>query len=56
MHGATPCNGIPLPNARREPALADRDIANAVMYAISQPQHIDVNEILVRPTPPRDEI
>lgn len=36
-------------------ALADRDIANAVMYAINQPQHVDVNEILVRPTPPRDE-
>ena len=38
-----------------EQALNDRDIANAVMYAISQPQHVDVNEILVRPTPPRDE-
>ncbi|MDW5377788.1 SDR family oxidoreductase [Halomonas sp. HP20-15] len=38
-----------------EQALADRDIANAVMYAIGQPQHVDVNEILVRPTPPRDE-
>lgn len=36
-------------------ALADRDIANAVMYAINQPQYVDVNEILVRPTPPRDE-
>ncbi|WP_136067433.1 SDR family oxidoreductase [Modicisalibacter radicis] len=38
-----------------EQALADRDIANAVMYAINQPQHVDVNEILVRPTPPREE-
>ncbi len=38
-----------------EQALNDRDIANAVMYAIGQPAHVDVNEILVRPTPPRDE-
>ncbi len=30
-------------------ALHDVDIANAVMYAVSQPAHVDVNEILVRP-------
>lgn len=35
-----------------EYALEDRDIANAVMYAVSQPPHVDVNEMLVRPTPP----
>lgn len=35
-----------------EYALQDRDIANAVLYAVSQPAHVDVNEILVRPTPP----
>lgn len=29
------------------------DIARAVMYAVSQPAHVDVNEVLVRPTPPR---
>lgn len=31
-------------------ALQDADIANAVMYAVSQPPHVDVNEMLVRPT------
>lgn len=34
-----------------EPALQPADIARAVMYAVSQPRHVDVNEILVRPTP-----
>jgi NADP-dependent 3-hydroxy acid dehydrogenase YdfG len=31
-------------------ALEEDDIARAVMYAISQPAHVNVNEILVRPT------
>jgi len=30
-------------------ALHDEDIARTVMFALSQPQHVDVNEILVRP-------
>jgi NADP-dependent 3-hydroxy acid dehydrogenase YdfG len=30
--------------------LSADDIARAVMYAVSQPPHVDVNEILVRPT------
>ncbi len=30
-------------------ALEPGDIARAVMYAVSQPAHVDVNEILVRP-------
>lgn len=34
-----------------ENALQPEDIANAVIYAISQPAHVDVNEILLRPTP-----
>lgn len=35
-----------------ETALKPDDIANAVVYALAQPAHVDVNEILVRPTPP----
>jgi len=31
-------------------ALRAEDIARAVMYAVAQPPHVDVNEILVRPT------
>jgi NADP-dependent 3-hydroxy acid dehydrogenase YdfG len=33
-----------------EGALDPDDIARAVMYAISQPPHVDVNEVLIRPT------
>ena len=31
-------------------ALQPEDVARAVMYAVGQPDHVDVNEILVRPT------
>ncbi len=30
-------------------ALDDDDIARAVMFAVSQPDHVDVNELLIRP-------
>ena len=30
------------------------DVARAVMFAVSQPAHVDVNEILVRPTAQKD--
>lgn len=32
------------------PPLVSDDIARAVMFALEQPAHVDVNEILVRPT------
>jgi NADP-dependent 3-hydroxy acid dehydrogenase YdfG len=35
---------------RPQNALADEDVARAVMYALSEPPHVDVNEIMVRPT------
>jgi NADP-dependent 3-hydroxy acid dehydrogenase YdfG len=33
----------------RQDALLAEDVARAVMYAVDQPPHVDVNEILVRP-------
>jgi NADP-dependent 3-hydroxy acid dehydrogenase YdfG len=35
---------------RPQNALEPDDIARAVMFAVGQPPHVDVNEILVRPT------
>ncbi len=35
-----------------EQALEPEDIGRAVVYALSQPKHVDVNELLIRPTPP----
>ena len=31
-------------------ALDADDVARAVMFAVSQPPHVDINEILIRPT------
>jgi NADP-dependent 3-hydroxy acid dehydrogenase YdfG len=40
----------PFFDKRPSGALEPDDIARAVLYAVSQPPHVDVNEILVRPT------
>ncbi len=36
--------------AQLEKVLEAEDIANAIVYAASQPKHVSVNEILVRPS------
>jgi NADP-dependent 3-hydroxy acid dehydrogenase YdfG len=40
----------PFFDTRPQGALADDDIARAAIYALTQPEHVDVNEILIRPT------
>jgi NADP-dependent 3-hydroxy acid dehydrogenase YdfG len=35
---------------RPQNALADDDLARTVIFALTQPEHMDINEILVRPT------
>jgi NADP-dependent 3-hydroxy acid dehydrogenase YdfG len=40
----------PFFDERPERALEDADIARAVVWALSQPAHADVNEILIRPS------
>ena len=44
----------PFFDQRPEGALHADDIARAVMFALSQPPHVDVNEILVRPVNQRN--
>ncbi|MFD1152489.1 SDR family oxidoreductase [Saccharothrix hoggarensis] len=46
--GLTDTGGIP-PSRQADPKLAPEDVARAVLYAVSQPPTVDVNEILVRP-------
>jgi NADP-dependent 3-hydroxy acid dehydrogenase YdfG len=40
----------PFFDQRPDDALEADDIARAVMWAVSQPPHVDVSEILIRPT------
>jgi len=35
-------------------ALRPEDVARTVLFAVSQPAHVDVHELMVLPTPPRD--
>ncbi len=37
-------------NAKKMEALQAEDIANAILYAVDSPSHVNVNEILIRPT------
>jgi len=39
----------PFFDRRPRNALHDEDVARAVLYALSQPPHVDVNEVLLRP-------
>ncbi len=41
------------PHPEIDEALTADDVARAVIYAVSQPPHVDVNEILIRPTAQR---
>lgn len=42
----------PLLDSHRDNAMTPEDVAEAVMYAVNQPKHVDVTEILMYPTPP----
>ncbi len=37
-------------NAKKMETLKAEDIANAILYAVESPNHVNVNEILIRPT------
>jgi NADP-dependent 3-hydroxy acid dehydrogenase YdfG len=51
-HNENPMVVDALARAREETGhvLAAEDMAAAILYAVSQPEHVNVNEILVRPT------
>lgn len=37
-------------NAKKMQSLSAQDIANAILYAVEAPNHVNVNEVLIRPT------
>ena len=37
-------------NGKKMETLQAQDIANAILYAVDSPSHVNVNEILIRPT------
>ena len=37
-------------NAKKMQSLSAQDIANAIIYAVEAPSHVNVNEVLIRPT------
>lgn len=41
--------GLISPGRADDPKLKPEDIANALIFALEQPEHVDVNEIVVRP-------
>jgi len=41
---------IALRRIQETPPLQSEDIANAILYAVTRPPHVSVNEILIRPT------
>lgn len=51
--GLVDTGAIP-PHRRDDPKLDPDDVAAAVLYAIGQPPHVDVNEIIVRPVGQRN--
>ncbi len=42
----------PFFDSAKPDALRPEDVARAVLYAVSQPAHVDVHELMVLPTPP----
>jgi NADP-dependent 3-hydroxy acid dehydrogenase YdfG len=38
------------PDRQTDPKLAPEDVARAVLFALTQPPAVDINEIVIRPT------
>ncbi|TDD72952.1 SDR family oxidoreductase [Jiangella aurantiaca] len=51
--GLVDTESIP-PSRANDPRLHPDDVARAVLYAVGQPPHVDVNEIIVRPAGQRN--